>query len=62
VAVWLYGVVPFLIAFGVVSAAFGIARARDRRRAFKISVASFVLAGLAFLLSVIIGSSSAMPT
>jgi hypothetical protein len=58
VAELLYGAVPF----GVISAVFGIALAKDRARAFKLAAVSFVLAGVTFLLSVIIGSVGAIPT
>lgn len=58
---WLFGAVPFLIAFGVISAVFGIGRVKDRARAFKVALISFALASVVFLLSVIIWSAGAIP-
>lgn len=60
-AEWLDAAVPFLIALGVVAAVFGVVRSKDRRTSFKISIASLALAGIAFVLSVIIRSMSSMP-
>jgi hypothetical protein len=59
---WLFGAVPYLFVLGVVAAVSGIAHSKNRRMAFKISVASFALAGMAFVLSVTIGSMNSMPT
>lgn len=60
-AMWLFGAVPYLIAIGVVASVFGVARSKDRQTAFKIALGSFALAGIAFVLSVIIGSMNSMP-
>lgn len=58
---WLDGAVPYLIALGVAAAIFGIVRSNERRRAFSVSIAILALAGIAFVLAVIIGSMSAIP-
>lgn len=59
---WLFGTVPYFIALGVGAAVFGVVRPRDRRTAFKISVSALALAGIAFIMSVVIGSMNSMPT
>lgn len=61
-AQWLFGTVPYFIALGVGAAVFGVVRPRDRRTAFRISVTAIALAGIAFIMSVVIGSMNAIPT
>lgn len=61
-AEWLFDTVPYVIALGVVAAVFGVVGSRNRRTAFKISVGALALAGIAFILSVVIGSMNSMPT
>ncbi|MET3809950.1 hypothetical protein [Arthrobacter sp. UYEF3] len=60
-AKFLFGAVPFFIALAVVSALFGITRSRNRVRAFKVAAMSLAAAGVAFVLSVIVGSAGAIP-
>lgn len=57
----LYVAVPYLIALGVAVAVFGVVRSKERRTAFRISIAILALAGIVFVLSVIIGSMSSIP-
>ena len=60
-AEWLNGAVPYLIALSVVAAVFGVVRSKERRTAFRISIATLALAGIAFVLSVIIRSMGSIP-
>lgn len=60
-AEWLNGVVPYMIALSVAAAVFGVARSKHRRMSFKISIASMALAGITFVLSVVIRSIGSMP-
>lgn len=60
-AEWLDVAVRYSIALGVAAAVFGVARPKHRRTSFKISIASLALAGIVFVLAVIIRSMSSIP-
>lgn len=60
-AEWLDVAVPYLIALGVAAAVFGVVRSKERRTAFRISIATLALAGIVFVLSVVIRSMGSMP-
>ena len=69
IAALLDGSIPYLIVIGIIAATVAIAtRAGGERRSshfsrntISVSVAAFVVAGLAFILAVVIRSAGAMP-